>query len=380
LNELQQAAGRWRRAGSTLAWLVVAVAPVVIALGVRRGVPTRVAPAAAVASAEAPPEASQSAPPAKEPSAPAAIWPRALPAHGLVGVIAPGRPVETDRLERGLAALRARGLTVKEGAHLRSNNGSYAGSTEQRAADFNAMLADANVAAIWCARGGAGCLELLPRLDWDKVGQRRLPLIGYSDVTLLQLAQFQRCRLIAYSGPMVAEPHGFGADHGIDDHTAADELQWLRLSPPPAAIQPPPRQTWLVVQPGEAHGPLLGGNLSRIVQLLGTPWLPDFKGAVLLLEETHETAGSVRSMLAKLADAGLFRNVNAVVLGDFTDCLPIDELHASVRRALAGRDIPVLSHAPYGHILPRSTWPLGASVRLTTSPPRVAVLDAAGTG
>jgi muramoyltetrapeptide carboxypeptidase len=325
------------------------------------------------AEAATPPPA-KAVPPAVKATRPDLLWPRALPARGVVGVVAPGRPVEPARLERGLKALRDRRLRPKLGAHLRASNRGYAGSAAERAGDINALLADESVQAIWCARGGKGCLDVLPLVHWERVRQRRLPLIGYSDVTLLQLAQFNKCRLVAYAGPMVAEEHGFGADGGIDDFTAQDVLRWLRLDPAPTRIEPPPGHRWLVVEPGTAEGTLLGGNLSRVVQALGTSWLPDLAGAVLLLEEVHESAASERAMLRQLADAGVFRRVSGVVLGEFSNRAQTEELHRTVRQCLAGRAIPVLSRAPYGHRLPRSTWPHGARVRLRTSPPGVTLV------
>lgn len=299
----------------------------------------------------------------------AIVWPGLLPRGSCLGVIAPAGPVPRERLSRGLRALREQGYGVKLGDSVLAKRHYLAGTDEQRLADLHRLWADPEVDAIWCARGGYGTMRLLPDIDWS-ILQRPIPLIGYSDITALQLALIARTGLVSFSGPMVGTIHGYGADAGIDPSTAACLWQWLLDDRPEQTLYSPGPARPRVLQPGVAEGPLLGGNLSLFAALVGTPYLPDCDGAVLVIEDVGETPYRLDRMLTQLKLAGILDRLSAVLIADFADCypprrdepgLPIDLL---VLERLGGRDIPVLSGIAYGHIDRRCTIPLGAWCRV----------------
>ncbi len=297
---------------------------------------------------------------------PAIRWPRSLGPGSTVAVVATGSRVREDYLAAGVQVLEGLGLKVKLGAHVLSSSGGRAGTVAERCADFERAWRDQAVDAIWCARGGHGSAEMLDRLDWSVVGTRDVALVGYSDVTVLQLALFRRHRLVSISGPMVASDHGLGIPGGAPLDTRRLVLQWLlRPGALPAAVRPPRGDTPTTVRPGRAEGFLLGGNLSRLCDLVGTDFLPDFSDAILVIEDVNETPESITAMLDRLRRAGVFGRVNGVLLGDFSTCISRAELSRVVLACLDGRDVPVLSGFPYGHLdEPRATLPIGAWVRL----------------
>jgi len=293
-------------------------------------------------------------------------WPKTIGRGSTIAIVATGSQVRPDYLHAGVQALKRLGFSVKLGEHVLSASGGCAGTVAQRCSDFEQAWRDEEIDAIWCARGGHGSVEMLERLDWGVVGARDVALVGYSDVTALQLALFQRHRLVSISGPMVASDHGLGVPGGVPMGTRRLTLQWLlRPGGLPAAIKPPRGDPPTTVKPGRAAGFLLGGSLSRVCDLIGSDFLPDFTDAILVLEDVNETPETIAAMLGRLRDAGLFQQINGVLLGDFSGCIGRSRLRATILACLDGRDVPVLSDFAYGHLdKPRATLPIGAWVEL----------------
>ncbi|MCC7494513.1 MAG: LD-carboxypeptidase [Fimbriimonadaceae bacterium] len=306
-------------------------------------------------------------------------WPLALPPGGTIGVPAPSGPVVPEQLDRGVAALQARGYRVKLAPSVLARWHYLAGDDATRAAELQALWADPEVDAVWCARGGYGLTRLLDRLDWT-VLQRPLPLIGYSDITALQLALLARVGLISYSGPMVASGYGYGRADGVDPETSRLLWPWLEPGPRPTAIRNPDDEPLQVWRPGSATGPLVGGCLTLVANLVGTPYLPSLQGAVLLLEDVDERDYRIDRYLSQLRLAGVVDQISGLVLGEFTDCFDDDSapLREIVTQWLGDRDIPVLAGLRYGHLARRCTVPLGAAVRVNTAPAAITLEAAPG--
>lgn len=307
-------------------------------------------------------------------------WPRPLRPGETIAVVAPAGPVRLEDLSRGLRYLRRRGYRLKLGAAVRGRWHYLSGHDDERLADLHRAYADHDVQAVWCARGGYGTMRLLARLDYGLIDRRGIPLIGYSDITALQLAILTQTGLRSYSGPMVGTVHGFGAVGGVDPLTEASVWEWVGGARH-GRLAGDGLDGLRVVQSGAARGPLIGGNLSLLAALVGTPYLPDLDGAVLVLEDIGETPYRVDRMLSQLALAGVFERVAGVVLGDFATCFPpateepgppVEEL---VAERLARPDVPLVSGLAYGHIDRRVTLPLGATVVVDTAVGRIVVVD-----
>ena len=268
----------------------------------------------------------------------------ALAPGDAVSVIAPSSPFERDAFERGLDLLAQR-YRPSLSPSLHARDGYLAGSDEARAQALNAALADPKTKAVFCARGGYGATRLLPKLD---VPPRPKILVGFSDITALHAA-LQR--------------HGWRSVHGpvLTQLGMAGEVEARALFECLESIAPPPVLNGTPVTPGRAKGPLIGGNLSVLTRLIGTPWMPPLDGAILFLEDVGEAPYRVDRMITHLKLAGLTERLNGVALGSFSGCGDASPNGAEVARAEFCRlGVPCVADLPAGHSLPNRPLVLGA--------------------
>jgi muramoyltetrapeptide carboxypeptidase len=270
-----------------------------------------------------------------------------------------------DRYRAGLADLRDR-YDVRTAWEPGGERGYLAAPDEERAAALNRVLHDPNIEAIFCVRGGYGCLRLLDRIELPDADRRPPLLIGYSDVTALHLSFCARRGWTGLSGPVVTEWPQMTPDS--PEYAAREHLEaWLAGDTP--ALAPFNGTSLTPHTPGNGTGPLLGGNLSVLSRLVGTRHCPDFTGSVLFLEDVQEEPYQIDRKLAHLQLAGLLDNLAGVVLGSFsTPDLDSDKptlsLPEIVADYFADRPYPVATGLAYGHLLPRVTVPVGLRARL----------------
>ncbi len=275
-----------------------------------------------------------------------------------VGVIAPSGSFERERLAPGLAFLRAKGFGVREGASLYAQDRYLAGTDRARADDVNAMFADGDVKGIFVARGGYGAARILEFLDWASIAQNPKVLVGLSDTTALQLAIFARTGLVTFSGFLLCSD---ATAEGVDQET--EQVLWAAVCShrfEGVGLTP--------LRGGEVNGPLIGGCLSLVVSLVGTRFLPELDGAVLVLEDVNEPPYRIDRMLNQLAMAGVFDRVAGVVFGEFVDCDPEREIEGRIEDVIddfaARVSCPVFCGLPYGHSKVRWVLPIGLGVRI----------------
>ena len=287
-----------------------------------------------------------------------------------VAVVAPASPPRSaDTYQAGLDRLRST-YDVRWAWTPGSERGYLAAPDAERVAALHRAISDPEIRAIVCVRGGYGCLRLLPKIDWDRARQHPTLLVGYSDVTALHLAFYTKANWAGLSGPVATEwPQA-------DDATLASFRGWAEGGTP--GFVEPFDGPLTALAPGSAVGPLLGGNLAVLTRLLGTPFVPDFGGAILVLEEVAETPYRVDRMLTHLQQTGVLDAVAGVVLGTFTTGsrtpnTPTLTLEEVFRDHLADRPYPVVKGLPYGHHLPRCSLPIGVPMRLDATSTRVAL-------
>jgi muramoyltetrapeptide carboxypeptidase len=289
--------------------------------------------------------------------------PRLRP-DGAVAVVAPASaPPDPDAYRHGVAALRQRGLRVEADDDI-PTLGYFAGPDDLRLERLNDAFRRDDLDAIFCVRGGYGTLRLLSDLDWEAMAAHPKLLVGYSDITALQFALYARTGVPSLSGPMVA-PDWSKMDDG-------SEAQFWRLvgGEAPLEVRGPTGQPLAGIADGETEGVLLGGNLTMICSLLGTPFMPDLEGAILFVEEIGEPPYRVDRMLAQLDLAGVLEKLGGLVLGAFSESavqpgrptLPMREV---VRHYAARVGGPVAAGLVYGHFRPKSSLPVGVRARLT---------------
>ena len=298
-----------------------------------------------------------------------------------IGLIAPAsNGFEDQDIEFAMDIVRSLDFKVKPGAHLFDRSGYLAGTDAARASDLNAMFKDPGIDAIFCARGGFGASKLLPLIDYDAIARNPKVLLGYSDITALHLAINAQTGLITFHGPIATQQ--------FSPYTLAAFQQVLQTVPtaPIIAAPPPFAQTpgraeranrLKTLKPGRATGRLIGGNLSLITHLLGTPYAPNFKGAILFLEDVDEAPYRIDRMLTALWLAGVFEQIAGLVIGKFTNARvsgPSLSVEAILRDRVAPLAIPVLQGLMIGHIDDQATVPVGAMARLDADQQQLTVI------
>lgn len=297
----------------------------------------------------------------------ARIKPPRLRVGDRVGVVAPASTLDApDDLERAAHWIRGMGLEPRFGPHAGGRHGYLAGTDAERAADFNAAYADPETRAVFALRGGWGGARILPLIDWRLVRANPKLLIGFSDITALHLGFAVRA--------------GYATIHGGNATSAWRNVSWESLwrlafaGDTPrlggAEIEAATGRPARMITPGSATGPLLGGNLTILSTLMGTPWLPAFRGAVLFLEDVDEAEYRVDRMFQQLKLAGVLDGLAGVVFGHCTDCatrapgytgFTLDEI---IDHYLAPLGIPAVAGFNTGHIANQLCLPSGARVAL----------------
>ena len=281
--------------------------------------------------------------------------PLALRPGSTIGVAAVSGPVDEERLSAGVRALEARGYRVVEASNLRRKDGFLAGSDRERAAGYRQLLRDSSVDAIFFARGGYGAARVLPLLDAGEARENPKIHLGGSDLTALFGWLRQETGLVCCYGPMVAV-----------EMAGEDGLDWESVLT--GAI---PRARRFdradVLAAGSGEGPLVGGCLSLLASLAGTPAALEADGCVLFWEDVGEAAYRLDRMLTQLEQAGTFDTLRGMVIGSVTP--PAGETAVFVREWLADRfgraPFPVALGLPAGHLPRPRTLPLGLPVRLS---------------
>lgn len=298
------------------------------------------------------------------------LLPRPLAPGDTVALVSPSSAV-SDPLDLQLAreVMEALGLRVVAGAHYAERRGHLAGSDAERAGDLNAAFADPDVAAIVCTRGGSGAARLLPLLDYEAIRGNPKALLGYSDVTALHCAIQARTGLVTFHGPIgTGSWNRFNADQFRRVFFERELIRYENRIEAGDELVPRRNRTRTLV-PGQARGRLLGGNLTVLTALAGSPYLPDFDGAILFLEDVSEAPYRVDRMLTTLRLMGVLDRIAGFVFGECTDCEPGDG-YGSLTLAQILDDfivplgIPAYTGAMIGHIREQFILPVGGEVEL----------------
>ena len=272
-----------------------------------------------------------------------------------VGVLAPASPCPVNELESGCLILEKMGLEVVVDVGSESLQSGYlAGSDEYRTSRFNQFIQDPAIRGLFCARGGYGSLRILPELSYDRLRSTPKPLVGFSDITALLLACHRQTGLVCFHGPTVSTL-------ATADQDTVDSLWKALSSTEPIQVHFPEA---LSLKPGSSVGTVLGGNFTTLSHLLGTDFLPSFAGAILLLEDRGEPTYRIDRMLTQLLHTGFFGDIAGLILGDFSESGPRDELNELVQERLASTSFPILSGVPIGHEQQNLTLPLGLPATL----------------
>jgi muramoyltetrapeptide carboxypeptidase len=300
---------------------------------------------------------------------PNVIKPKRLAPGDTVGLVLPASAAfEADEIEFAKEQMEAIGFKVVIGPHAFDKWGYFAGRDRDRADDINRMFADDSVSGVVCYTGGWGSPRVLPYLDYDLIARKPKVLIGYSDITALLNAVHKKTGLITFHGPVGGST--------FDPYTL-ENFRRVVMTPDPAGVLPTPSKKpnelvdrtnrILKLTKGTATGPLIGGNLTMIASLMGTPYQPDTTNAIFFLEDVHEEPYRIDRMLTTLSLGGLFDNVAGILFGRCSDCGvkgPSFSLEEILRDRFGGLSVPVISGLSFGHIEQKLVLPIGARATL----------------
>lgn len=314
------------------------------------------------------------------------IKPKRLSKGDTLALVAPASPKnEDEQVRAAIEVVQSLGFKVKEGAHLYARNGYLAGSDPQRSADLNAAFADEEVDGIIALCGGYGSPRILPSLDFDTIRANPKALIGYSDITALLNGIHHLAGLVTFHGPMASQAFTPYTLAGFKQ-VLVEGASKLLLGAPPQFEEGEGRvnMTHRIarIAGGKAQGRLVGGNLSLMATLCGTPYMPDLAGSILVLEDVGEATYRLDRMLTQLWLNGGLAKCAGIAFGTFTGCTTSASWakQQTVEEVLVDRccslGVPALRGLRIGHVDDQSTLPLGCLAELDADAGTLALLEA----
>jgi len=283
------------------------------------------------------------------------------PIEGRVALVAPASAIAEEVLEATLRQLEVQGIDYHLGEHAEARYRYLAGTPEQRLEDFHAAFEREDISAVWCLRGGYGCGQLIPQLDWQRLkAASPRPLIGFSDISIL-LSAFHRQGLPAIHG-MVAT--GLGLQPLSAPSEQRERLASLASISHVLAGEPGKLAVQHLAGPKHSvEGELIGGNLTALACMAGTQgalYVPD--GAILILEDVGEPYYRIERSLWQLLNSLDGARLGAICLGTFTDCPrkgvahSLEDIFAQYAAQLG---VPLYHGLPSGHGAQNRAWPYG---------------------
>ena len=335
----------------------------------------------------------------------APINPPALRPGDTVAIVSPswgGAGAYPHRLERGVQQLEALGWQVKIAAHARSRHGFVSDTPENRVQDIHDCFADPQVKAMIAAIGGDHSCHLLPLLDFDLIRANPKIFMGYSDITVLNIAIWQQTGLVTFNGPTLMTD--FAEFPRLFEYTERWLLRPLTQTRPVGAIEPSPTWTeefldwrtqqdltrprqmepspgWRWLKPGAGQGRLVGGCLESLQHLRGTRFWPDWQGAIFFFETSEDkpSPATVDGILMDYENMGVFDDLQGILVGRPMKYSAEEKrlLHEIILERTRRYDFPIITDMDFGHTAPQFTLPLGCLARIDSGARCFEILEAA---
>jgi len=293
-----------------------------------------------------------------------------------IGLVTLGSPLDRSIIDARIGYLRQMGFQVLTGNHVYDADGFLAGTDQERAADLMAMFAEPRVKMILAVRGGVGVEGILPYLDYDYIARNPKLVSGYSDITVLLNVLYQFSGIVTLHSLLLIDFRPETPAYNFQQFFTAAGSTAV-----PRPIANPPGMPLTGRVPGQATGPLVGGNLTSLVGSLGTPYEIDTQGAILLVEETHEPVNTVYRYLEQLKLAGKFADCAGIVMGECTNCInaygkTYDDI---IEEFVVPLGKPTLTGLASGHGTYKAALPIGARTELNADAGSLTLLEAAVT-
>lgn len=282
-------------------------------------------------------------------------------------LIAPAGRVERDKVEQSVALLKKSGLQVKVMPHVFSDTGErhLAAALKERLEDLHACWQDKNIDLIFCARGGFGSAHLLPHIDWHLLRTRRIPLIGYSDITALHMGM-----ICQKAGTPIAAPMPIVFNEALFRSEENEYTRYyMRLAladniPAGTELARPDGKPFDIIRAGSALGRPVVANLSVLASLCGTSWFPKLRHRILIIEDLNEDIYKLDRYLTQLLQCGALTQCEALFFGQFTNCGDDKDRMKLFRRFAARVKGPVIFDFPFGHEFPSVSLNMRHHLRL----------------
>ncbi len=346
----------------------------------------------APATPDSPAASSPSSPSSlSSPSSASYIKPPALRPGDTIAIVAPASPLEPPgRIQRAAERLKAMGFRVKEAPNLYHRYGDLAGPDDERVENLMAAFRDPEVKAVISGTGGYGVSRILDQLDWNEIARQPKIVTGFSDITALHLALNRKCHWVTFHSPNPM--WGLGSETGMQPFAGRyywrailasnyfDAASGARLAPGWTYALDEVTTKPVTLVPGVARGRLVGGNLSLVATLMGTPYEIDTRDAILFLEDVGEKPYRVDRMLSQLEMGGKLNNLRGAILGRWSKCVS-DEPEKSLTleqifdRYFAHKGYPVVTQFPIGHVADNATIPMGVMAELDATTGRLTILE-----
>ncbi len=309
---------------------------------------------------------------------PRLLKPRRIRPGAVVGLVSPGYPLSAAQAQKALDYLTAQGYRIKPMPNWQATSGHLAGTDAQRLSDLHQAFSDPEVEVVWCARGGYGSTRLLPYVDYKLIRRNPKPFIGYSDITALHLAIGAQTGLVTFHGPGAASDIPEFAQGHIDavlrNAAPSHTLTAFADAEENEAYRPQ------VLRGGKAQGRLIGGNLTLLSALAGTPYLPSFKGKIVFIEDIDERPYRIDRMLTQLLQSAELGQAAGIALGVFIDCAPKGDspsfsLRETLQLCLGSLNMPILYGLPIGHMPRQAMLPCGIMAELDADGKKLTLLE-----
>ena len=313
------------------------------------------------------------------------LVPEALKEGDTIGIVSPASAIfESEPFTIAKESFEAMGLKVKFGKNTRNRYGHLAGTDEERAEELNEMFRDKSVKAIIALRGGSGSARILNKLDYDLIKANPKIFIGYSDITALHLAIFEKTGLVTFHGPVAFSTwNSFSYGHLKDLLFNKKALTFSNIQNKGDELVNT-RNRIRTITPGIAKGQLLGGNLSVLTGIMGSEYFPeDWKGKILYIEDIGEKIYAVDRMMTQIQLGGVLDQISGFVFGKCTDCDPGGSGYGSltleevIDHYIKPLGIPAFSGAMIGHIDDNITIPNGIKAEMDAEKGTIELLNPA---
>ncbi|MEO9510664.1 MAG: LD-carboxypeptidase [Flavobacteriaceae bacterium] len=287
-----------------------------------------------------------------------------------IGLIAPGYAVKPEILERMKETLVEIGFVPFHTDRIHGNHGYFSNTDEERAADLNEMFKNPKIDAILCARGGYGCTRIMQMIDYENIKTNPKILVGFSDITALLNGIYKETGLITFHGPVGST---------LTDEYSKQQFSNVLTSPKypktitnvvlqdKKMIEDPVYDRYTII-PGQATGKLVGGSLTLINALIGTPHEIDFTNAIVCIEDVEEAPYRIDRMLTQLIEGPTFKKAKGIVFGVCAGCNSNSSsnsftLKEVIMDRVAPLNIPAAYGMSFGHVPNNFTFPIGINAK-----------------